>query len=194
MTLLSHSLNTATVKDEYGLNAVAEGAPYKQADPFDYGGGEVDPNKAMDPGLIYDMGIKDYLHFLCSMGYNSSAILLISNSPCPKTRNRVLNLNLPSIVIPSLKKSLAVSRTVTNVGPEESVYTANVQAPPGTNVRVEPWVLSFNSTMKKMKFKVFFCSQKSVLGRYSFGHLLWENGFHAVRIPLIVGTITADLL
>lgn len=183
------------MKDKYGLNAVAEGAPYKQPDPFDYGGGEVDPNKAMDPGLIYDMGMKDYVHFLCSMGYNSSAIHLVTKSPCPKSRNRhlLLNLNLPSIVIPNLKKSLAVSRTVTNVGPEESVYIAQVQAPPGTNVRVEPWILSFNSTTKKLKFKVFFHSQQRLLGRYSFGYLLWEDGLHAVRIPLVVGTITADL-
>ncbi|WJZ83269.1 hypothetical protein VitviT2T_002966 [Vitis vinifera] len=188
-------ITTASVKDEYGLNVVAEGAPYKQADPFDYGGGHVDPNKAMDPGLIYDMGMKDYVHFLCSMGYNTTAIHLITKSPCPKNRNRnlLLNLNLPSIIIPNLKKSLAVSRTVTNVGPEESVYIAQVEAPPGTNVRVEPWILSFNSTTKKLKFKVFFCSRQRLLGRYSFGHLLWGDGFHAVRIPLIIGTVTADL-
>lgn len=190
LLLISVYLDIASVKDEYSLNAVAEGAPYKPADPFDYGGGHVDPNKAMDPGLIFDMGVKDYLNFLCSMDYNTTAIHLITNSSCPRSRNRIRlqNLNLPSIVIPNLKKSLAVSRAVTNVGPEESVYIAKVEAPPGTNVRVEPSILYFNPTKKKLKFKVFFCSQQKLFGRYSFGHLLWEDGLHVVRIPLVVGT------
>ncbi|KAA8536048.1 hypothetical protein F0562_028526 [Nyssa sinensis] len=67
-------VTTASVKDEYGLSAVAEGAPHKQADSFDYGGGHVDPNRTIYPGLIFDMKITDYVHFLCSMGYNDTAI------------------------------------------------------------------------------------------------------------------------
>ena len=40
---------------------MAQGAPHKQADPFDYGGGHVDPNKAIAPGLIYDIESSDYI-------------------------------------------------------------------------------------------------------------------------------------
>ena len=35
------------------------------ADPFDYGAGHVDPNKAVDPGLTYDVGLFDYLIASC---------------------------------------------------------------------------------------------------------------------------------
>lgn len=145
----------------------------------------------MTPGLIYDMGTSDYIHFLCSMGYNNSAISLMtqSHTRCRKSTNFIVNLNLPSITIPELKWNLTVSRTVTNVGPATSVYTARVQAPAGTNVRVEPSILSFDSTKKKLKFKVTFCSQLRVQGRYSFGNLFWEDGLHVVRIPLIVRTV-----
>ncbi|CAK9158436.1 unnamed protein product [Ilex paraguariensis] len=67
-------VTTASVKYGYDQCAAAEGAPHKKADPFDYGGGYVDPNKAIDPGLIYNMNIENYALFLCSMDYNETAI------------------------------------------------------------------------------------------------------------------------
>ncbi|KAK8568066.1 hypothetical protein V6N12_006633 [Hibiscus sabdariffa] len=182
------SLSPSVLKDEYGQNTVAEGAPHKQADPFDYGGGHVDPNKVLDPGLIYDIKTSDYVCFLYAMGYNSSSIRLMTkvNTPCHQSAKFLVNLNLPSITIPELKRRLTISRTVTNVGPVNSVYVARVQAPAGTDVSIKPWILSFNSTIKKLKFKVTFCSQLKVQGRYSFGNLYWEDGIHVVRIPLII--------
>ncbi|KAJ6409825.1 hypothetical protein OIU84_009332 [Salix udensis] len=187
-------ITTASIEDEYGQNTVAEGAPHKQADPFDYGGGHVDPNKAMRPGLIFDMGTSDYIRFLCALGYNNSAISLMTRSRtrCRKSSSFLVNLNLPAIAVPGLKQNLTVSRTVTNVGPVRSLYVARVVAPPGTYVTVEPSVLSFDSTRKKIKFKVTFCSQLRIQGRYSFGNLFWEDGFHLVRMPLVVRAVIDD--
>ncbi|KAJ6707939.1 hypothetical protein OIU85_028234 [Salix viminalis] len=187
-------ITTASIEDEYGQKTVAEGAPYKQADPFDYGGGHVDPDRAMYPGLVFDMGTSDYIRFLCALGYNNSAISLMTRTRtrCKKSANFLVNLNLPSITIPELKQNLTVSRTVTNVGPITSIYVARVLAPAGTQVTVEPSVLSFDSTRKEIKFKVTFCSLLRIQGRYSFGNLFWEDGFHVVRIPLIVRTVIDD--
>lgn len=185
---------TASLTDQYGQNAVAEGAPPKQADPFDYGGGHVDANKALDPGLIYDMDRNDYAQFLCSMGYNKTAISWLTRSllPCHAPSNFLVNLNLPSITIPALQRSLQVSRTVTNVGPVVSIYSARIQAPPGIKVRVEPSLLLFNSSVNKAMFKVTLCSKLSIQGSHSFGNLFWEDGHHVVRIPLIVRTIIPE--
>ncbi|KAK1572613.1 hypothetical protein Q3G72_035275 [Acer saccharum] len=119
-------ITTASLKDVYDQIIVAEGAPHKQADPFDYGGGHVDPNKATDP--------------------------------------------------------------------VNSVYVVRVQAPAGVTARVKPSILTFNSTTKKLKFKVIFRSKLRVQGRYSFGYLFWEDGFHVVRIPLIIRTVINDFL
>ncbi|KAI3446171.1 hypothetical protein Pfo_002836 [Paulownia fortunei] len=184
-------ITTASSTDEYGQAAVAEAAPHKQADPFDYGGGHVDPNRAIDPGLIYDMDIKHHARFLCAMGYNVTAIGLLTttNTPCPKTNNFLANFNLPSITIPELERSVTVSRIVTNVGPDLSIYTARIEAPPGTDVTVEPPILVFTSGVKKLKFKVKFCSRLKAQGTYSFGNLIWEDGFHVVKIPLIVRSV-----
>ncbi|CAI8616888.1 unnamed protein product [Vicia faba] len=148
-------VTTASLKNEYSQYIGAEGAPYKQADPFDYGGGHVNPNKLADPGLVYDLEKTDYMNFLCSMGYNNTAITLLTDSPtkCIKSRKFLLNMNLPSITIPELKQPLTVTRTVTNVGPIKSTYIVRVAAPTGISVTVEPTVLRFNEKRKKMKFK-----------------------------------------
>ncbi|KAI3765511.1 hypothetical protein L2E82_15547 [Cichorium intybus] len=184
-------VTTASVEDKNGQPAVAEGAPHKQADPFDYGGGHVDPNKAINPGLIYDMTTTDYIQFLCAMGYNDTAISFLANphSPCPQKTNFLKNLNLPSISIPELQKTTTVSRIVTNVGPTASCYVARVEAPPGTRVTVEPWVLCFNTTKTRRRFKVTICPLVRVQGRFSFGSLLWEDGVHVVRTPLVVRVV-----
>ncbi|PON47983.1 Subtilase [Parasponia andersonii] len=188
-------ITTASLEDQYNQNVVAEGAPYKQADPFDYGGGHVDPNKAISPGLIFDVGTSDYVQFLCSMGYNNTAISLVAGSSIKcrsKSTKFLVNLNLPSISIPDLKQRLTVTRTVTNVGPVNSFYTARVQAPARVSVTVSPPVLVFNSTVKKQKFKVSFCTFIRTQGRYSFGNLFWEDGFHVVKVPLVVRTVIQD--
>ncbi|TVU34844.1 hypothetical protein EJB05_16698, partial [Eragrostis curvula] len=53
--LKSAIMTTASVTDERGMPILAEGMPWKVADPFDYGGGHINPNGAADPGLIYDI-------------------------------------------------------------------------------------------------------------------------------------------
>ena len=180
---------TASIRDGYSLSLVAEGSPYKEADPFDYGGGHVDPNRAIDPGLIFDMGISDYTDFLCSMGYNNSAVSSMTehqaacHNAAPESQK---DLNLPSISIPALRKRSTITRTVTNVGFATSVYTARVEAPPGVTMKVRPSVLSFNSTVTSLSFKVIFSSRFREQGRYSFGSLSWEDGVHSVRIPVAV--------
>ncbi|KAG0499936.1 hypothetical protein HPP92_000008 [Vanilla planifolia] len=49
------------------------GKPIKDADkeeatPFAYGSGHIQPDLAVEPGLVYDMDVGDYLTFLCSYG------------------------------------------------------------------------------------------------------------------------------
>ncbi|XP_068645578.1 subtilisin-like protease SBT3.5 isoform X2 [Aristolochia californica] len=187
-------VTTASSRDEYYQNIVAEGGNHKPADPFDFGGGHVNPNRAADPGLVYDMDLSEYKHFLCSMGYNNSAISLMTRAMtvCPKKPKSQIDLNLPSISVPRLKKSLTVYRTVTNVGPVNSVYAVHVEHPPGAWVGVNPSILSFNSTIKKLTFRVSFHALLKVQGRYSFGSLSWWDGIHIVRIPLAVRIVIDD--
>ncbi|MBA0701336.1 hypothetical protein Goari_022681, partial [Gossypium aridum] len=60
-------------------------ASYIKAGPFSYGSGHIQPNLAMNPGLVYDLSTKDYLNFLCTLGYNDTLISAFSqdNYKCP---------------------------------------------------------------------------------------------------------------
>ncbi|KAM6555286.1 hypothetical protein CsatB_002305 [Cannabis sativa] len=204
-------VTTAWNNDPSGEPIFAEGETMKLADPFDYGGGIINFNSAVNPGLVYDMNTSDYLYYLCSMGYKSSAITKLGqqivitpnsnnnyyNSLCPtnnnnnknnKNKNSILNLNLPTITIPSLRRRTSLRRRVTNVGPINSVYKAIVNQPQGIKVSIRPRFMVFNSTTKNLSFKVTVSSSHKVTTGYYFGSLTWSDGVHLVTTPISVRT------
>ncbi|KAF9673085.1 hypothetical protein SADUNF_Sadunf11G0112100 [Salix dunnii] len=176
-----------------GMKIFEEGSTRKEADPFDIGGGHVNPGKAVNPGLVYDVVTGDYIQFLCSMGCSRSSITSLTNATikCKPKSNTRLDLNLPSITIPDLKTKVTVTRKVTNVGNVTSVYRAIVQAPFDISMRVEPETLSFNRTYKTLSFKVTFLSNHKYQGDYRFGSLTWTDGEHFVRSPISVRAMEA---
>nr|XP_029123491.1 subtilisin-like protease SBT3.9 [Elaeis guineensis] len=179
-------VTTASTTDQHGMPIQAEGLPRKIADPFDYGGGHIDPNRAADPGLIYDIDPKDYFKF-----FNCT---LQTFEMCDTKLQHVSYLNLPSISIPNLKSSLTVWRTVTNVGEVDAVYKAIPEPPPGVQMVVEPSILVFNAVNKAHTFKITFKPTSKVQGDYTFGSLTWwDGGVHSVKIPIAVRIVIRDL-
>ncbi|XVF33840.1 hypothetical protein REPUB_Repub18cG0006200 [Reevesia pubescens] len=160
----------------------------KKATPFGYGAGHVRPNRAMDPGLIYDLTIDDYLNFLCARGYNQCKVRLFSDKPyaCPKSYS-VANFNYPSISVPHLSGSTTVTRKVKNVG-SPGTYKARIRSPAGITVSVNPSTLTFKKSGEEKKFEVTFKSKSNVKAAagYVFGRLIWSDGYHYVRSPLAV--------
>ncbi|KAM3333090.1 hypothetical protein ACQJBY_028291 [Aegilops geniculata] len=182
--LKSAIVTTASTKDEHGMPMLAEALPRKVADPFDYGGGNINPNAAADPGLVYDIDPRDYSKFFaCTI--QRYAICNISTLPA-------YHLNLPSIAIPELRGPIKVQRAVTNVGEVDAVYRADIQSPPGVRIKVDPPTLVFNATTKVHAFKVSMTPLWKVQGDYTFGSLTWRNEHHSVRIPLAVRITIQD--
>ncbi|KAL5551488.1 hypothetical protein UlMin_001664 [Ulmus minor] len=186
-------VTTASQIGTDGTYINAEGQNRKIADPFDIGGGQVNPNKAVDPGLIFNVTTEDYIQYICSLGYSTTSIIRLTKTKinCTQKSSPGMNLNLPSISIPNLKiaKTITAKRTVTNVGHFSSEYKAIVEAPPGIQMTVEPQILSFNSTNQNLSFKVSFYSTQNVQGSYKFGSLTWTDGKHLVRSPVAVRVI-----
>merc|ERR1711915_438095 len=163
------------------------------AGPFNYGAGHVNPNKAGDPGLIYDLSIRDYKSFLCSLHYNSTQIEAITGRAftCPKRSPNIYNLNYPSITVSALKGSATVRRTVTNVAEGPVTYKAKVQSPVGVSVSVEPAELDFSTRGQNKTFKVALKAVKS-LGEYVFGSLTWKHGKYSVTSPIVVNVTSVN--
>ncbi|XP_010434150.1 PREDICTED: subtilisin-like protease SBT3.13 [Camelina sativa] len=192
VALRSALVTTAWRTSPSGEPIFAEGSNKKLADPFDYGGGLVNPEKAAKPELVYDMEIEDYISYMCAVGYNDSSIsrVLGKKNKCPTPEPSVLDINLPSIVtIPNLEKEVTLTKTVTNVGPIKSVYKAVIESPLGITLTVKPTTLVFNSAANRvLTFSVKAKTSHKVNTGYFFGSLTWTDGVHNVTIPVSVKT------
>ncbi|KAL3753123.1 hypothetical protein ACJRO7_000509 [Eucalyptus globulus] len=181
-------MTSATILDN-AMESIMNNSFY-EANPFSYGAGHIQPNRAMDPGLVYDLGIKDYLNLLCSLGYNAMQISMFSDGAynCSK-RIGLLDFNYPSITVPMLSGSIMVTRTVKNVG-FPGTYRASILEPNGVSVLVKPAYLKFKKINEKKSFKVVLKAKgASVTGDYSFGELIWSDTKHHVRSPIVVKAI-----
>uniref|UniRef100_A0ACD5ZTV0 Uncharacterized protein n=1 Tax=Avena sativa TaxID=4498 RepID=A0ACD5ZTV0_AVESA len=178
-------VTTASVTDRFGMPIQADSVPRKLADPFDFGGGHINPDRAIDPGLVYDVDTKEYNKFFnCTIGLLDGC------------ESYQLNINLPSIAVPDLQNQVIVQRTITNIGPVEATYQAVVEAPAGVAVSVEPSVISFTAGgSRSMTFTLTFTAKQRVQGGYTFGSLTWsDQSAHSVRIPIAVRTVIQDFI
>ncbi|KAM3345621.1 hypothetical protein ACQJBY_020229 [Aegilops geniculata] len=171
-------MTTARVTDKRGMPILAEGLPRKTADPFDYGGGNINPTGAAEPGLVYDIDPRDYSKFF------GCTIVRRTNASCDATMLPAYHLNLPSIAVSELRRPITLWRTVTNVAETDSVYHAEVQSPAGVMMEVEPTVLVFNTTDRVHSFKVKLAPMWRLQGDYTFGSITWRKDQKTVRIPV----------
>ncbi|XAR72707.1 Tripeptidyl-peptidase II [Bertholletia excelsa] len=196
----SAMMTTASISDNRFKPMIDESSG-KSSTPYDFGAGLLNLDLAMDPGLVYDVTNSDYVDFLCSVGYGPKTIQVITRSPvnCPMKRPAPENLNYPSIAAALLSRSpTGVSsktfiRTVTNVGPANSVYHVQVDQPKGVAVTVKPPRLVFSDTVRRQNYAVTVTvdNKKVVMGDSGavFGSLSWVDGKHVVRSPIVVTQI-----
>uniref|UniRef100_A0ACD5Z3T9 Uncharacterized protein n=1 Tax=Avena sativa TaxID=4498 RepID=A0ACD5Z3T9_AVESA len=170
-----------------------DGAP---ANMYALGAGFINPTRAMDPGLVYNLSAHDYIPYLCGLGYSDHEMNSIIH-PAPPMTCRELpvvyqkDLNYPSITVILDKQPYAVnvSRAVTNVGNAKAVYVAFAEAPATVSVTVTPNRLSFTEVNQVQTFTVTIASKKGKLKkRITEGQLKWVSLKHVVRSPIIVSS------
>lgn len=157
---------------------------YKPLDgnQFNFGAGFVDPNKAADPGLVYDSGIVDWLGFLCGTRQLAQSFCTANGIPIIDPSD----LNMASIAIGQLAGKQTVTRTVTNVGSETETYSASVSGLSGIDAVVSPasFTLAPGATHT---FTVEFTRTDATLNTYQLGYLsLAGDKGHTVHSPIAV--------
>ncbi|GFP81808.1 subtilisin-like protease sdd1 [Phtheirospermum japonicum] len=151
------------------------------ADVFATGAGHVNPSKATDPGLVYDLEPDDYIPFLCGLGYTDKQVGTIAHKSVNCTSKIPQGqLNYPTFSV-SLGSSQTFKRTVTNVGEPSSHYCAKIVAPKGVEITVKPRHLLFSSVNQKATYYVTFSRSSNMTNTYSQGDLRWVFKSHTVR-------------
>jgi subtilisin family serine protease len=165
------------------------------AGEFAYGSGNINPQQAIHPGLVYDISKEDYVQMLCNYGYDTNKIKQISgdNSSCngPSKRALVKDINYPAMVFPARpyhkRFHVKIHRTVTNVGFPNSTYKATlIHHNPKIKIKVEPKLLSFKSLNEKQSFVVTVVGGAKLNETVYSSSLVWSDGTHNVKSPIIV--------
>ncbi|KAL5556990.1 hypothetical protein UlMin_039226 [Ulmus minor] len=169
---------------------------------LEVGAGHIDPNKAIDPGLIYDATPDDYINYLCGLNYTKEQIQTITKSKY-NCANHYLDLNYPSFIAyfnndsnSGAKVVHEFRRTLTNVGKENSSYSANLTAMKGLKVKVEPKKLVFNKKYEKLSYKLTLEGPKLLKEESLLGSLSWveDTGKYIVRSPIVATNIDPESL
>ncbi|KAK9112749.1 hypothetical protein Scep_020268 [Stephania cephalantha] len=187
-------MTTADVVDNTN-GVITDMATGKQGTPLDYGAGHVNPNKALDPGLIYDIKVDDYTNFLCALNYTRQQMVAITRRLNYNCEYATLDLNYPSFIVildNTNTTSYTFKRVLTNVANSKAVYMAAVSAPAGMKISIEPSLLSFDGKGSTAEFSLTvevdlegYGMQQSYIGNY--GYLTWYEvkGKHVVRSPIV---------
>ncbi|CAH9111370.1 unnamed protein product [Cuscuta europaea] len=183
-------MTTAYVTYMSGTQLI-DAATGKEATPYDYGSGHVNPMSALNPGLVYDIDTNGYLDFICTLNYTSSKIYALTrkNFSCDSNKKySVTDLNYPSFTVVFINRtsSIKYTRTLTNVG-ESDTYEVYVSAPDSVEILVEPQTLSFTEMGEKKSYTVTFNALKMVAaGQSMFGRIEWSSAIQVVASPVAI--------
>ncbi|CAL9062218.1 unnamed protein product [Musa banksii] len=152
------------------------------------GAGHVNPSKAVDPGLVYDLDIDDYIAYICGKYGDAGAKAIVRGRSikCETVKNLTeAQLNYPTITLTPRNINHTVSRTVTNVGPTNSSYKVKVNVPDTVFLTVEPQILNFTQVNERKSFTVSAKWTGRPVNSVE-GKLRWISDKHVVRSPIVV--------
>ncbi|KAF3334561.1 subtilisin-like protease [Carex littledalei] len=196
-SIRSAIMTTAYVNDNLGRDLIDESSGNRSIE-WAHGSGHADPEKAADPGLVYDLSTEDYTNFLCNSNYTELDIRTITRTAvnCSQKSGMPWDLNYPSISImvnqPVATSAgnfeIVVNRTLTSVRDTHSTYTVSMKEPSGVHMVIVPDKLVFNRKGEKQQFVVKVSAHAAPLkagaSQTEFGYISWTDGVRRVRSPV----------
>lgn len=172
----------------FGFNVALEMDPnLNQGGHFAFGSGHLNPEKAKDPGLVYETGCEYYIKYWCKEAGRSF-------SRCPETLAH-RQINYPSMaahVEPDKPFSIYFDRRVTNVGSIDTTYVAKVTGESDLQVVVNPDSLHFTNINESQDFTVSVFREGIKAPKDSANvYLVWTDGTHFAGSPISIYTMIA---
>ncbi|XP_010059919.2 subtilisin-like protease SBT3 isoform X1 [Eucalyptus grandis] len=198
----SAMMTTSYSTDSTNAPIKDSGSGFEPASPLAMGAGHVNPNKALDPGLIYDVTPQDYVDLMCAMNYTSKQIQIVTRSSSYNCSDSSLDLNYPSFIAFFSSNSLVSPtaqeffRTVTNVGDGPSTYVAKVTPMEGYKINVKPDKLTFKEKYEKLRYKLTIEGPKQMNQKLMFGSVSWmdKGGKYVVKSPIVATSLSSEAL
>lgn len=179
-------LTTSDITDSTGDPILDE--QHQRATAYAMGAGHVNPTRATDPGLVYDIGITEYAGYICALLGDQALAVIVRN---PRLSCKMLpkipesQLNYPTITVPLRTRPFTLNRTVTNVGSANSVYTLKIEVPESLTVSVYPETLVFSKAGQKISYTITVSSHGNAGEKIMEGRLSWVSGHYVVRSPIV---------
>ncbi|MBA0723530.1 hypothetical protein Golax_004104 [Gossypium laxum] len=184
---------TATKFDNNGGIIMAEGfniGSLNSSNNFDFGAGFVNPTHAMDPGLVLSSEFEDYISFLCSMPFiDRFAIRAATRVWCGQSVGHPANLNIPSVTISALRRSLTVRRSFKNVATKPETYVSLAIPPNGTTITLRPpWFTIAPEGTQDLDIEINVIKSTN---EFSFGEIILTGSLnHIVRMPVTIRPVS----
>jgi len=156
--------------------------------PFGQGAGQVDPEASLDPGLVFDANMADYLDYLAGQGFTYSDGSTVSENALAAS-----DLNLPSIAVSNLVGSTTVTRRVTNVSGKTETFHAAIDPIKGVTATVKPSEARTLASGESARIAVTFeANAEASPGTYTQGALTLTGLTRQVVIPIVVNAELVD--
>lgn len=159
--------------------------------PFDFGSGHIDPNKANDPGLVFDISNEEYDAFSCGIGAVGVTPARCDELAAGGFSFEPADLNQPNISVSRLTGTRTIIRRVTNVTDNTETYNLELELPPGVNVEVAPQMLSVGPG-QTAEYQVSLTFVSGPQDIYRFGSLAWVSNDHTVHTVIAVQPLSID--
>ncbi|XP_024362590.1 subtilisin-like protease SBT2.5 [Physcomitrium patens] len=190
--LASAMTTTADVEDRFKRPLLAQNPSpdayplLEKATPFDMGGGALNINAAMNPGLIFEAGYLNYVRFLCSMS-TPREVLGATKTACAGVAGKPTDLNIPSITFANLVGTAHVPRTVTNVAPIAEKYTISITNAPDFVITANPAVFTIGVGVRNKQTILFTVRATKASQASSFARITFTGSLgHVIRVPVSV--------
>lgn len=133
-----------------------------------------------NPGLVYERSLADHLGLLCGLGGGGIA----DSVACASRPVAARDLNMPSVAVADVVGTTTVVRTVTSVADKARTFEAQVDAPPGFFVEVEPARITL-APGETARFALTLTPTRAPSGEWRQGSLTWNSEDYRVVTPIV---------